>query len=119
VHSHHIEFRSKGGSDELHNQGGQCDGHHLGGVHAGTIKVWGRAPDGLTWQLGLRPGRPVAGRGPGASQVERGPGASQVERGPGASQVERGPGAEDRPPLLTYQPSPLGPWRCDVPPLTP
>jgi len=83
VQAHHFEFRSKGGSDELHNQGGQCDGHHLGGVHAGTIKVWGRAPDGLTWQLGLRPGRPEAA------------------------------------PLVSYQPSPLGPWRCDVPPLTP
>ncbi|HET7826850.1 MAG TPA: HNH endonuclease, partial [Anaeromyxobacter sp.] len=52
--SHHILFRSRGGGDELPNQGSLCKPHHLRGVHQGYIHVWGRAPDGLTWELGER-----------------------------------------------------------------
>ena len=50
--SHHIIRRSAGGGDELWNQAGMCKPHHLHGVHAGYIRVRGRAPDGLTWELG-------------------------------------------------------------------
>nr|WP_242336923.1 HNH endonuclease signature motif containing protein [Anaeromyxobacter sp. SG66] len=52
VHSHHIEFRSHGGSDDPENQVGLCAFHHLRCVHGGILAVIGRAPDRLTWLLG-------------------------------------------------------------------
>jgi hypothetical protein len=39
------------------NRTSLCAFHHLRGVHAGRLRCTGRAPDGLTWQLGVRPGR--------------------------------------------------------------
>lgn len=51
VHSHHIEFRSHGGSDDPTNQVGLCAFHHLWCIHGGFLAVFGRAPDGLTWLL--------------------------------------------------------------------
>jgi hypothetical protein len=46
LHSHHIVFRSAGGSDELWNRTTLCAWHHLRGVHAG------RAPSarGARWE---------------------------------------------------------------------
>ena len=35
-----------------------CAFHHLRGVHAGRLRCAGRAPDGLTWHLGIRAGAP-------------------------------------------------------------
>ncbi|MGA9523471.1 MAG: HNH endonuclease signature motif containing protein, partial [Myxococcaceae bacterium] len=58
VHVHHITFRSHGGSDAPENLVSTCAAHHLHGLHAGYIRVEGHAPDGLTWELGLRPGFP-------------------------------------------------------------
>ncbi len=52
AHAHHIDFRSAGGSDEEWNLGSLCAAHHLHGVHAGHVRVSGRAPDALTWELG-------------------------------------------------------------------
>jgi hypothetical protein len=52
VHSHHIEFRSHGGSDDPENQVGLCAFHHLRCIHGGFLAVFGRAPDALTWRLG-------------------------------------------------------------------
>jgi hypothetical protein len=57
VHAHHVLFRSRGGSDEPANLVSLCAPHHLHGVHRGFIRVYGRAPDGLTWELGCRVGR--------------------------------------------------------------
>ena len=54
---HHIIFRSKGGSHRLENQVSLCAAHHRA-IHMGWIRVWGEAPDRLTWQLGVRPGLP-------------------------------------------------------------
>jgi hypothetical protein len=54
---HHIIFRSKGGGHELENQVSVCAPHHRA-IHCGWIRVWGDAPDRLTWQLGVRPGLP-------------------------------------------------------------
>lgn len=51
-HGHHIERRSRGGCDEPWNLVPLCAAHHLHGVHAGYLRVSGRAPDGLTWELG-------------------------------------------------------------------
>jgi hypothetical protein len=31
-----------------------CAAHHLHGIHGGRIRVFGRAPDGLVWEFGLR-----------------------------------------------------------------
>jgi hypothetical protein len=56
LHDHHVRFRSAGGSDALENRVTLCAFHHLRGVHAGRLRCTGRAPDGLTWQLGIRPG---------------------------------------------------------------
>jgi hypothetical protein len=58
LHDHHIRFRSAGGSDEPANRVTLCAFHHLRGVHAARVRCVGRAPDGMTWQLGLRAGAP-------------------------------------------------------------
>ncbi len=55
---HHIRFKSHGGSDAEWNLISLCAGHHLHCVHAGYMSVEGFAPDGLTWELGLRLGFP-------------------------------------------------------------
>jgi hypothetical protein len=52
VQSHHVTFRSHGGTDGLENQVGLCAFHHLRCIHGGFLAVFGRAPDGLTWLLG-------------------------------------------------------------------
>jgi len=56
LHDHHIRFRSAKGSDALENRVTLCAFHHLHGVHAGTIRCTGQAPDGLVFELGVRPG---------------------------------------------------------------
>jgi 5-methylcytosine-specific restriction endonuclease McrA len=51
VHAHHIIPRSHGGSDEPENLVGICACHHLRGIHGGYIRVSGRAPDQLVWEV--------------------------------------------------------------------
>jgi hypothetical protein len=53
-HSHHVVFRSQGGSDEEWNRTSLCMAHHLRGVHEGFVRVRGSAPEGLEWRLGER-----------------------------------------------------------------
>jgi 5-methylcytosine-specific restriction endonuclease McrA len=53
LHAHHIVFRSAGGGDEDANLTTLCAFHHQRGVHAGVIRVSGRAPDGLVFELPL------------------------------------------------------------------
>jgi hypothetical protein len=53
LHSHHIVFRSAGGSDELWNRTTLCAWHHLRGVHAGRVGIRGRAPSELVFELGI------------------------------------------------------------------
>jgi hypothetical protein len=50
-HAHHIEYRSRGGSDDLSNQTSLCSVHHLQGIHMGRLRVWGSAPDQLHWEV--------------------------------------------------------------------
>jgi len=57
LHSHHIRFRSAGGADDPENRITLCAFHHLRGVHAGLLRCVGRAPDGIKWEMGIRPGR--------------------------------------------------------------
>ena len=52
VHVHHVVFRSQGGGDEPANLVSICVAHHLHGIHRGWVRVSGRAPDGLRWELG-------------------------------------------------------------------
>ena len=54
--SHHIRFRSAQGPDDPENRTTLCVFHHLRGVHAGRLRCVGRAPHGLKWAMGLRPG---------------------------------------------------------------
>jgi hypothetical protein len=51
LHGHHIVFRSHGGPDEPWNVTTLCVWHHQRGVHSGRIRIMGRAPDGLVFDL--------------------------------------------------------------------
>jgi hypothetical protein len=51
LHRHHIVYRSHRGSDEPWNLTTLCAWHHQRGVHGGALRVWGRAPDGLLFEL--------------------------------------------------------------------
>jgi hypothetical protein len=56
LHDHHVEFRSAGGSDVLENRVTLCAFHHQRCLHAGLLRVRGRAPDALLFELGMRTG---------------------------------------------------------------
>lgn len=56
LEDHHVTFRSVGGSDDLTNRTGVCHGHHKL-IHEGIVRVSGRAPDDLIWELGVASGR--------------------------------------------------------------
>jgi hypothetical protein len=58
LHAHHLQFRSAGGSDEPGNRVALCAFHHQRCLHVGFMWIRGRAPDGLVFELGLRPGAP-------------------------------------------------------------
>jgi hypothetical protein len=58
LHDHHIQYRSAGGSDDESNRTTLCAWHHLRGVHAGIVRISGRAPGRLRFELGVRPGQP-------------------------------------------------------------
>jgi hypothetical protein len=65
VNAHHVQLRSAGGSDDGWNLGGTCLPHHLHGIHAGHVRVSGRAPYGLLWELGRGyDGKPLEVFGP-------------------------------------------------------
>jgi hypothetical protein len=53
LHNHHIQFRSAGGPHEAWNWTTLCAYHHERGVHTGAISIRGRAPDQLTYTLGV------------------------------------------------------------------
>ncbi len=56
LHDHHIVFRSACGSDAPENRTTLCAFHHQRGLHAGLLRIRGRAPGELLFELGLRPG---------------------------------------------------------------
>lgn len=73
LHDHHIEFRSRGGSDDESNRITLCAWHHLRGVHGGrpSVRVAGTAPDHLRFELGVRSGQmPLAAYGPCETYAE-------------------------------------------------
>jgi hypothetical protein len=55
LHDHHIQYRSHGGPDDLWNRTAVCAAHHQRAVHAviGRIRIRGRAPDELRYELPL------------------------------------------------------------------
>jgi hypothetical protein len=53
---HHIQFRSRRGSNARDNRTAVCAAHHFHGFHAGTIRASGTAPSAIEWQLGVRAG---------------------------------------------------------------
>jgi hypothetical protein len=60
VTPHHVQFRSRGGSDEDDNVIALCTWCHLEGVHGGRLEVTGRAGQ-LEWQLGSASTMPSSG----------------------------------------------------------
>ncbi len=52
--AHHIIHVSQGGTDDPWNLVGVCAAHHLHCIHRGWVRVSGRAPDHLVWELGER-----------------------------------------------------------------
>jgi hypothetical protein len=58
LHDHHIVFRSRGGDNGRDNRVAVCAWHHLRGLHGGSVRATGRAPDEIRWQLGARAGGP-------------------------------------------------------------
>jgi HNH endonuclease len=55
---HHLVFRSHSGSDDASNLVTLCVGHHQAGVHDNLIRCYGRAPDAIWWDFGVRPDAP-------------------------------------------------------------
>lgn len=53
LHAHHVLFRSAGGNDDLANLTTLCTAHHHRGVHGGSIRISGRAPDRLVFEMPL------------------------------------------------------------------
>ena len=54
--AHHLRYRSQGGPDDEWNLAFICHTHHLEMLHQrGFIRVHGRAPDHLVFELGIRP----------------------------------------------------------------
>jgi hypothetical protein len=62
LHDHHVTFRSAGGSDDPGNRITLCAFHHQRCLHAGLLRVRGRAPDDLVFELGVSPGAPPLAR---------------------------------------------------------
>jgi hypothetical protein len=53
LHRHHIVYRSHRGPDEPWNLTTLCAWHHQRGAHGTGLKVRGRAPDDLVFELGV------------------------------------------------------------------
>jgi hypothetical protein len=51
---HHIVFRSRGGNEHAWNKITLCHAHHHHAVHAGVVRLTGKAPGRLRWELGRR-----------------------------------------------------------------
>ncbi|HEY8494206.1 MAG TPA: hypothetical protein VIN04_09960 [Myxococcota bacterium] len=78
LHDHHVRFRSAGGSDAPDNRITLCAFHHLRCLHAHRMRVRGRAPGGLVFELGVRPGAPPLARYRSGDLLLPVPGASAM-----------------------------------------
>jgi hypothetical protein len=70
LHDHHIVFRSRGGANSRDNRVTVCAWHHLRGLHARRVRAWGRAPDDITWEVGVGLGHPPLFRARGDQYLE-------------------------------------------------
>jgi hypothetical protein len=66
VHAHHVHPRSHRGPDTDENLVALCACHHLVGIHGGFMRVRGRAPDRLVWEVAGRIFKPGADTRAGA-----------------------------------------------------
>jgi hypothetical protein len=57
LHDHHVMYRSQGGSNDRSNRVPICAAHHHHGIHRGVIRAYGKADEGITWQIGSWRGR--------------------------------------------------------------
>jgi hypothetical protein len=72
LNSHHKDWKSHCGPDELDNLTAVCTMHHPA-LHEGFIEVEGTAPNALTWRLGVREnGEALLTVGPGEKVQRRG-----------------------------------------------
>ena len=55
LEDHHLEYRSRGGSDAPSNRLCLCRFHHQMGEHGGLASCTGKAPLGVVWSLGREP----------------------------------------------------------------
>jgi hypothetical protein len=62
LHDHHVVYRSRGGGDAAANRVTLCAFHHQRCLHAGLLRIHGRSPDGLVFELGVRTGAPPLAR---------------------------------------------------------
>jgi hypothetical protein len=62
LHDHHLEFRSAGGSDAPENRITLGAFHHLRCLHLGLLRIRGRAPGRLVFELGVRRDAPPLAR---------------------------------------------------------
>jgi hypothetical protein len=69
LHAHHIIFRSRHGPDTAWNLVTVCAAHHRM-IHAGLIRVRGRAPCGLEWAMGVNAAGDVRERFRNGTRVE-------------------------------------------------
>jgi hypothetical protein len=53
LQSHHLRFQSAGGADEPWNRTTLCAFHHRRGLHLGELRIRGRAPEDLVYELGF------------------------------------------------------------------
>ena len=58
LQDHHVLHRSRGGDNRRENRVAICASHHLHGIHGFRIRAHGVAPHDLTWEIGLRVGKP-------------------------------------------------------------
>jgi hypothetical protein len=70
LHDHHVIYRSQGGDNACDNRVAICAAHHLNGIHRVRIRVHGVAPNDLTWEIGVRCGRPPLFRTHGDRYVD-------------------------------------------------
>lgn len=53
LEAHHIHYDGHRGCDHAHNLVTLCHAHHAL-IHDGHVRLRGRAPDGLVWEMGLQ-----------------------------------------------------------------
>jgi len=53
LHAHHVQFRSRRGGGRAWNLLTLCVAHHQYLVHAGLVRITGRAPDRLVFEMGV------------------------------------------------------------------